>query len=380
MARRRSTGEVNLGSDSFLDVIANIVGILIILIVLTGLRVSRAPVVIAEVPAETSAPVPAAVPMAHISPEEVPAPASEPVVAIAEPEEPVEPDLEPFVEQLEPQPQLVARRISLQREIIDAEARLSQLQADATTTNQRQSQDEQETQRQQQAWKRRQIELSQRQRTQSELEQLLQKQQRQLDELRQLVAEQQQQQPTAQTLEHRVTPLARIIVQDQLHFRLQGNRVSEVPLQRLVELAGTELRERSGALMRQGSRIGVVGPVQGYLLNFKLELTGPSMTELSRQGGGTVRIALTSFEIEPTKDIHAETPEEALSAGSRFWEAAQDVPQGTTFTLWTYPDSFKLFRLLQARLQEHGFLVAGRPLPEGIPISGSPEGSASAAQ
>ncbi|MFQ5732786.1 MAG: hypothetical protein ACE5KM_12640, partial [Planctomycetaceae bacterium] len=43
MSRRRS-GELEFGSDSFLDIIANIVGILIILIVVAGLRVARAPV------------------------------------------------------------------------------------------------------------------------------------------------------------------------------------------------------------------------------------------------------------------------------------------------------------------------------------------------
>ncbi|MCA9044613.1 MAG: hypothetical protein KDA69_09860, partial [Planctomycetaceae bacterium] len=42
MARRHDT--IGFSSDSFLDVVANLVGILIILIVLTGLRVSRAPV------------------------------------------------------------------------------------------------------------------------------------------------------------------------------------------------------------------------------------------------------------------------------------------------------------------------------------------------
>ena len=38
MSRRRSSGDQEFGSDSFLDIIANIVGILIILIVVAGLR------------------------------------------------------------------------------------------------------------------------------------------------------------------------------------------------------------------------------------------------------------------------------------------------------------------------------------------------------
>ena len=49
MSRRRPKGELQFGSDSFLDVVANIVGILIILIVIAGLRVSQTPVVIPPV-------------------------------------------------------------------------------------------------------------------------------------------------------------------------------------------------------------------------------------------------------------------------------------------------------------------------------------------
>ena len=44
MRRRGGRSELQVGNDSFLDIVANIVGILIILIVVAGVRVSRAPV------------------------------------------------------------------------------------------------------------------------------------------------------------------------------------------------------------------------------------------------------------------------------------------------------------------------------------------------
>jgi len=43
--KRRREEQLESGSDSFLDIVANIVGILIILIVIAGVRMSRAPVV-----------------------------------------------------------------------------------------------------------------------------------------------------------------------------------------------------------------------------------------------------------------------------------------------------------------------------------------------
>src|ERR1700733_14729157 len=44
MSRRRNSDEIEFGSDSFLDIVANIVGILIILIVVAGIKAGAAPV------------------------------------------------------------------------------------------------------------------------------------------------------------------------------------------------------------------------------------------------------------------------------------------------------------------------------------------------
>ncbi len=55
-------------------------------------------------------------------------------------------------------------------------------------------------------------------------------------------------------------------------------------------------------------------------------------------------------------------------------------PDRTTVTVWVYPDSFNQFRTLKAELFRRRFLTAGRPLPEGHPIGGSPDGSRSASQ
>ena len=48
MSRRKPREEMEFGSDSFLDVVANVVGILIILMVLAGIRAKTAPVVLDE--------------------------------------------------------------------------------------------------------------------------------------------------------------------------------------------------------------------------------------------------------------------------------------------------------------------------------------------
>jgi hypothetical protein len=55
-------------------------------------------------------------------------------------------------------------------------------------------------------------------------------------------------------------------------------------------------------------------------------------------------------------------------------------PERNSITLWVYADSYPLFRKLREDLHARGFLVAARPLPDGIPIRGSPAGSLSAGQ
>ena len=55
-------------------------------------------------------------------------------------------------------------------------------------------------------------------------------------------------------------------------------------------------------------------------------------------------------------------------------------PRDTTITLWVYPDSFDLYRQLKEELHNLGFATAGRPLPEGVLIGGSSDGTRSSAQ
>jgi hypothetical protein len=72
---------------------------------------------------------------------------------------------------------------------------------------------------------------------------------------------------------------------------------------------------------------------------------------------------------------------EALKSGSQFRSLlAGRRPEQTTVTIWVYPDSFDQFRELKAELFKQGYLTAGRPLPTGHPIGGSPDGSRSSAE
>ena len=93
------------------------------------------------------------------------------------------------------------------------------------------------------------------------------------------------------------------------------------------------------------------------------------------------RIELDRFVLVPTDDNLGEPLQVALSEDSQFRSTLRQYdPDRTTITVWVYPDSFQYFRSLKAKLLELGYLTAGRPMPEGQPIGGSPDGTRSASQ
>ena len=90
---------------------------------------------------------------------------------------------------------------------------------------------------------------------------------------------------------------------------------------------------------------------------------------------------LISWHGEPVQSVRGESAEEALAAGSAFHKVVDALDSGqTVVTLWVYPDSFGLYRRLRDYLHGRQLVVAGRPLPEGVPITFSHRGSASRGQ
>ena len=123
-----------------------------------------------------------------------------------------------------------------------------------------------------------------------------------------------------------------------------------------------------------------LGPVGGFRMKYTLR----RVQHVSPVGGGLAvqqRVELDRFILEPIQEDLGAPLEQALQEGSEFLEMLRRAdPDRTTITVWVYPDSFNQFRTLKAELFRRRFLAAGRPMPEGHPIGGSPDGSRSAAQ
>ncbi|HEV3120830.1 MAG TPA: hypothetical protein VGY53_02955, partial [Isosphaeraceae bacterium] len=176
------------------------------------------------------------------------------------------------------------------------------------------------------------------------------------------------------------TPVAKPAEGHEYHFEVRRNRVSFIDLETLLE------RVKSDALLRirmnrDGQPISSsVGPIGGFSLQYELSRSLPGAVEdLLEMRGPTYN--LRSWELVPEFEGRGETFETAFRPASDFARTINRLtPTRATITMWVYPDGFALYRKLRDALHARGFLVAARPLPEGMAIRGSPAGSLSAGQ
>ncbi len=327
------------GQDSFLDIVANLVGILVILITVIGVRAQDAWV---ESSNDTTKEVPTA----------------------------TAPQVTATQQELE----------NLTRNVHEIQQQAAQLQQ--LTENRRR-----ERQRLQVLLTvaRRELDTQQEQLDAGHQRELqLQRQLRGLStELAELTDQEQtleqiQQQPIV--LEHVPTPLAETVFGTEEHYRLKNGRLAYVPLNALTEMLRRDAPRSADRLRNVPQITETIGPVQGFHLRYTLRRR--SVAQLTN-GGAVVRqlAELERFVLLPISEEFGEPLETALSANSQFrQQLAAYRPGETVLTIWTYPDSFIEFSRLKRWLFDQGFSTAARPLPDDQPISGSPSGSRSAAQ
>lgn len=169
------------------------------------------------------------------------------------------------------------------------------------------------------------------------------------------------------------TPIGRTVTGDEMHFQIAGGRVAYIPLTELFEEAKARTQRHSGSLASMQTRVETVGPVQDFFLDYVVEV------QVNRSAG-QVMVRSREWVARPGRRDVGELLPDALARQSRFRTILSGVTPATTVTLWCYPDSFEQYRAIREELHRLGVAAACRPLPEGAPIGGSAEGSKSVAQ
>lgn len=377
MSRRREF-EIMFGSDSFLDVVANIVGILIILIVIAGVRVGQAPPKPKTSAALPSLDIPVTPAPAEDPPDETDSAAPEPIMAEVTPE--MEAEVPEALPPLEPPPELVAQVQQLEADVAAITAESRKLGDALAESNRLQTTLEERLQTARSLLEERKSQLSATTARDAQQKLDLELTRQAVARLLAQVMELEQKSPPVEKLEHRITPVSRTVLGHELHFRLERDRVAEVPIEALVERLKEHIERRKDWIVKTRQHKGQVGPINGFNLEYILGVDMISGLEELRGGVGGYRMSMRYWEIHPESSLRGEPEDVALSHGSKFYQALVSAGPDTTLTFWVYPDSYGLYRKLQRFAHDQGFPVAGRPLPPGVAISGSPNGTKSASQ
>lgn len=180
-----------------------------------------------------------------------------------------------------------------------------------------------------------------------------------------------------ETIDHFPNPIAKTVFSNEIHFRLDRGRIAWVPLDELVEQMKGELKLKAEKLKQASETRETIGPIDGFRLKYELGLVPES--ETGRPDSRIVRFE--RFTVHPTNPNGGELVSDALKENSRFMNRLQRYePRRTTVSIWVYPNSYDEHAQLKDWLHENGFQMASWPLSNGRPISGGPNGFRTSAQ
>ncbi|MDR0870214.1 MAG: hypothetical protein LBN39_05410 [Planctomycetaceae bacterium] len=350
--RKKHKADANemVGTDSFLDVISNMVGILIILVMIAGVRAQQSGSVIAE-------------------------------------------NTEPQVAEGQALTEIEAK----QQEFQAAQNEALNVQFDALMLQNETEQLEEQTQMQSahhaelfglMTTLRAEIELQAENKDKGIKEQI--EFQRQLQEIDVKLAQISKtkewltmNRPKATVIENIPTPISKTVGEKdkEVHFRLLNGKIVYVPFPELMEKMKNDVVLNQNKYKKEKSTEGRAGPVDNFYLDFLIVCYDAPMRDSYGVGVGKY-IELEYAELMPVSENAGEPLRQALANPQsellrRLKNYRQDI---YTVTVWVYPDSYEEYGEFKKVLYAQGYKVAGRPMEFGHPISGSPRGSRSAAQ
>ncbi len=347
------------GQDSFLDIIANIVGILIILVMVVGVRASHSTLARHDASSAQGA---------------------------ERPENPRQPHAQ--VASLRAEVKQVTRQITASRgEINTMAGRITSMSQEAQLQDRERIKLSMQRTLIEEDLQKRRARLSETEQFQFDVQRQLTESQIRLDELTREQLALASAPPAVEEIETVTTPLARQVRGEELHLRLKNGLVSIVPIQSLMNEVYPRVENLRRTLQQQGHVVETFGPIHGYRLRLTLSRSSAPRSfaapvHLQTPGSYLRKNQIEqNFKFLPVSDKLGQNVEQALMPGATLQELlAAHQREATPVTIWVYTDSFDEFRILKRTLWEMHFPVAVRPMAMGDQIGASPHGTRSAAQ
>ena len=353
------------GQDSFLDIIANLVGVLIILVVIVGAQATSKMLSVTE---------------------KEPATEQHAVVNVEQNADEAAEDLAFEELKAKMQSELASRehtanKIRLDRARLEMQANDEKKLAQQLATRRHNMLMQLELVREKHNQRKNEIanELGERQREQLELQSQKIRLVSQLEALEKETnaVSASRIESTVETIDHYPNPIAKTVFSNEIHFRLERGKIIYVPMDELIEQMKSELRLKAEKLKQADGTRETIGPLNGFRLQYELGVVSDS--ETGRPDARVIRFK--RFTIQPVDSDSGEQLGAALRDGSRFTNSLKRMePRRTTVSVWVYPNSYAEHATLKNWLYENGFQMASWPLSEGRMISGGPNGFRTSAQ
>lgn len=357
--RRRST--MDMGHDAFLDIVANLVGILIILVVVLGTQTQRVTDLLVDAPED---------PIEMVELDSGPSPLSNP---------PTNPPTNKYASdgQLEQLKQIAIQAATAQRESFRLEANLKQYDQQIEQLRNARGQLLDMITLAEEAWEEKQTELDKTKVLSAKRQREIREAESQIAELAGTKDQLANQEAPLVAVEHLPTPMAKTVFGDEIDFRLKNGRLSVIPVEPLMKAVREDAQR---LLTREGNATSSVGPLRDYIANFVIER---QVGRSNRNGQMVMTMAgrIGAIAFEPLNESVGQPIEQILGSSSFLdIELAGRDPAETTITVWVFEDSFAELRRLKEHLYARGFATAARPLMDGQAIIFSSRGTKSKAQ
>lgn len=186
--------------------------------------------------------------------------------------------------------------------------------------------------------------------------------------------------PQTEVIEHFPTPIAKTVFGEEVHFQLKQNRIVYAPLNELVQRLKETWDTHADEIPPGERMIETLGPIADFRLQYEL-FCEKKVIPTAEGAFQRVVVSVDKFSLLPVRQLMGEEELEALQEDSEFHRALRNrSPERTTVSVWVYPDSYATFLEIRKHLIKRGYQVAVWPLTEDQYISGGPDGMRSSAQ
>jgi hypothetical protein len=182
--------------------------------------------------------------------------------------------------------------------------------------------------------------------------------------------------PADEKLECEPTPVAKVVTGKEVHVMLSDDHIAIVPFDELLELMKADAQANGWRMKQQAELERTVGPINGFRMRyFFVKEDVMRRSDAGTHMTGTISRFSHSYVL-PVSSPAGEPAQEALAPNSEFMHQLQRLkPDGTTITIWTYAGNFERLREMKREIRQLGFAIAVRPLPKGMPMGASRHGS-----